>query len=163
MPDQQSSTLATFYEGWHHYQDLLTAALAPLSPAQLSLRAAPNLRSLHGLVTHIIGARARWFNFALGEGDQGFVALATWDRPGEPERTAAELVAGLETTWRVMHEAIARWMPADWTQTYQNDPGDEPAIFTRQWVVWHLVEHDLHHGGEVSLTLGMHSLTAPDL
>jgi hypothetical protein len=30
-------------------------------------------------------------------------------------------------------------------------------------VVWHLIEHDLHHGGEVSLILGMHGLGAPDL
>jgi uncharacterized damage-inducible protein DinB len=35
--------------------------------------------------------------------------------------------------------------------------------FTRQWVVWHLVEHDLHHGGEVSLILGSHGLTGLDL
>ena len=26
---------------------------------------------------------------------------------------------------------------------------------TRQWVIWHLIEHDVHHGGEISLTLGM--------
>ena len=51
----------------------------------------------------------------------------------------------------------------DWAHTYQNDPGDDPAVFTRQWVVWHLIEHDLHHGGEVSLMLGMQGLAAPDI
>jgi uncharacterized damage-inducible protein DinB len=30
-------------------------------------------------------------------------------------------------------------------------------------VVWHLIEHDLHHGGELSLTLGMHGVAAPDI
>src|SRR5438105_1590813 len=32
--------------------------------------------------------------------------------------------------------------------------------FTRAGVVWHVMEHDLHHGGELSLTLGMHGLPA---
>jgi uncharacterized damage-inducible protein DinB len=27
-------------------------------------------------------------------------------------------------------------------------------------VVWHVMEHDLHHGGELSLTLGMHGMAA---
>ena len=35
--------------------------------------------------------------------------------------------------------------------------------FTRRWVVWHLVEHDLHHGGEISQTLGTHGLPGLDL
>ena len=26
---------------------------------------------------------------------------------------------------------------------------------TRAWIVWHLIEHDLHHGGEISQSLGM--------
>jgi len=27
-------------------------------------------------------------------------------------------------------------------------------------VVWHVLEHDLHHGGEISLMLGLHRLQA---
>jgi hypothetical protein len=30
-------------------------------------------------------------------------------------------------------------------------------------VIWHLIEHDLHHGGELSFSLGMHNLAAPDI
>jgi uncharacterized damage-inducible protein DinB len=161
--DEAQATLAVLYRGWHDYQGLLITALVPLSPAELALRAAPHMRSIGEVVTHMIGARARWFHHDLGVGDQAFAALGTWDRRGMPARSAAELVTGLELTWQTMQEAIARWTPADWTRTYQNDPGDEPAVFTAQWVVWHLIEHDLHHGGEVSLMLGMHGLTAPDL
>lgn len=38
----------------------------------------------------------------------------------------------------------------------------EPVTLTRSWVIWHLIEHALH-GGEISLTLGMHELAAPAL
>ena len=157
------STLAVFYKGWHGYQMLLTKAIAPLTSDQLALSAAPGLRSISTIVRHIIGARARWFHYMMEVGDQEFANLGQWDRPGAPEREATELVSGLEASWRVMQNALASWTPTDMQQSYKNDPGDEPEIFTRQWVIWHLIEHDLHHGGEVSLTLGMHGLTAPDL
>jgi uncharacterized damage-inducible protein DinB len=161
--DDAQSTLDVFYRGWHHYQGLLITALVPLSQEQLALRVAPHLRSLGEIVTHMIGARARWFHNVLGVGDQEFAAMAMWDRPGMPVRSAHELVTALEVTGGILQEAITLWTPVDWAQTYENDPGDEPAFFTRQWVVWHLIEHDLHHGGEVSLMLGIHELPAPDL
>jgi uncharacterized damage-inducible protein DinB len=155
--------IPTLYTGWHHYQSLLTTALGPLSADQLTLRAAPNLRSIGDLATHMIGARARWFHMLMNEGGDEFAALGGWDRSGEPLRSAAELVHGLEATWAGMQAAIGRWTPDDWLVTYPGEGGDEPETLTRQWVIWHLIEHDLHHGGEISLTLGMHGLAAPDL
>ena len=157
------STLSTIYAGWRTYQTLLTTALAPLAPEQLALRAAPCLRSIEEIATHMIGARARWFYQLMGEGGQEFATLGTWDRQGMPTRSAAELIQGLETTWHGMQAAMARWTPADWQLTYPGEEPSEPATITRQWVIWHLIEHDLHHGGEISLTLGMHELSAPDL
>jgi len=93
------AVMPTIYAGWHTYQSLLIDALAPLTPEQLALSAAPGLRSIHSIATHIIGARARWFERLLGEGGQEFVALGAWDRAGQPARTAAELVSGLWATW----------------------------------------------------------------
>jgi uncharacterized damage-inducible protein DinB len=161
---EPQALMTTIYGGWHTYQALLIKALSPLVSDQLDLRAAPTLRSIEDIATHAIGARARWFYQLMGEGGEVFADLSTWDRQGMPSRSAAELVHGLETTWQGMQDAIARWTPADWQQTYPGDDDDgEPAIITRQWVIWHLIEHDLHHGGEVSLTLGMHGLPAPNL
>ncbi len=34
---------------------------------------------------------------------------------------------------------------------------------SRSWIIYHVLEHDLHHGGEVSLTLGIHGLAAIDI
>lgn len=158
------STLSVFYQGWHDYQKLLIKALAPLSFEQLTLRAASQQRSIGGIVLHIIGARARWFHDLMEVGDKDFASLGRWDLGDAPTRDAAELVYGLETTWRVMQEALANWTPEDMQFSYTGEPGDgDPETFTRQWVIWHLIEHDLHHGGEVSLILGIHGLEAPAL
>ena len=160
----QDSTLPTFYSGWQNYQSLLTTAIAPLTADQLALKAAPHLRSVHDIATHIIGARSRWLR-DLDE-DPSFLTFtffAPWDRPGSPTRSAAELVAALNSTWQVFHAALLRWTPADFAQTYPGEPPDEPETISRAWIIWHLIEHDLHHGGEISLTLGLHNLPAPGL
>lgn len=160
---ESQSHLPAIYAGWQTYQTLLITALTPLSPEQVALRAAPTLRSIGEMATHMIGARARWFYQLMGEGGDTFATLGAWDRKGMPSRTAAELVHGLETTWQGMQDAISGWTTADWQQTYPGEDATEPATMTRLWVLWHLIEHDLHHGGEISLTLGMHGLAAPDI
>ena len=154
---------SSIYEGWQTYQSALIKALRPLEPDQLQLRAAPNVRSVGEIARHMIGARARWFHLLMGEGGDEFAALGKWDRRGARERSAEDLVAGLETTWRGMHDAIGRWTAAEWQETYPGEDDSEPEIITRQWVIWHLIEHDLHHGGEISLTLGMHGVAAVNL
>jgi uncharacterized damage-inducible protein DinB len=139
---------------------LLIKALEPLTEQQIGLRTADGLRSVGETCRHIIGARARWSMFVLGLGDQKTNALARWDRPDMPERTTAELTEGLRSSWDVLRAALSRWTAADLALTIPNlDPEpDEPAEYTRVWVIWHLLEHDLHHSGEITEILGAHGL-----
>jgi uncharacterized damage-inducible protein DinB len=99
----------------------------------------------------------------MGEGGAEFKALGQWDRPGASSRSAEELANGLETTWRGMNDAIARWTPEDWRKSWTGEESGEPELITRQWVIWHLIEHDLYHGGEISITLGAHGVAALEL
>ncbi len=160
--DNSQALMTAIFDGWHVYQFELTKAIAPLDAEQLLLPAAPGLRTVGHIATHVIGARARWFHMLLGEGGDVFKELGGWDRHDQPARTAEELVYGLETTWAGMHEAIGRWTPGQWADTWPGED-DDPAIITRQWVIWHLLEHDLHHGGEISLTLGANGIQALQL
>lgn len=155
--------LASVYKGWESYQQHLVTAIAALSPEQLTLRASPHLRSLGEQVAHIIAVRARWLFIDLHEGGTLLKPFTGWDKRHTPPdeasgRNTAELVRGLETTWRVLQEALDRWTVADLEEVFPPTfPGEDS--FTRQFVLWHLIEHDLHHGGELSFVLGMHGLT----
>ncbi|HEX4208283.1 MAG TPA: DinB family protein [Ktedonobacteraceae bacterium] len=162
MAEEQYS-LAKFYKGWDGYQQHLVTAIAPLSSAELALRAAPHQRSIGEIATHLIAARARWFHTFLGEGEENMEVIQGWDQEGEPVRSAAELVEGLEATWQVIQNALTRWAPADLEQSLRKDHKGRLDTHSRQWVIWHVIEHDLHHGGEISFSLGMHGLAAPDL
>ena len=162
---EDNFTLTTFYSSWKAYQDHFKGAIAPLTAEQLELRAAPHLRSIGENALHIIGCRVYWFTDFLGEdGGEEMKVYAGWNEValelGAPVPTAAELVQALDRTWQFMADCLARWSPDDMRQTFPDDWDGKPVNLSRAWVVWHVMEHDLHHGGELSLTLGMHGLPA---
>ena len=154
--------LWAFYKGWDAYQTLLVKAIAPLSSDQLALRVAPHLRSVGENVAHIISGRVSNF-LVMGEAGPDIAPLEKWDVDGAPPRSAAELVNGLETTWQMIQTALVRWTPADLQDVFVDGEGEQAPRITRQWIIWSTIKHDLHHSGEVSLTLGTHRLDALDL
>ena len=165
MTEHSLALAPFFYNGWDVYQRHMVKALAPLSRDQLDVHATQALRSIGMIATHLVAVRARWLYYVLKEGDEQIMAIGKWDRSDQPARSASELVNGLEITWNVIDGALHRWTVADLEETLRDsdDETGEEEIFTRQWVVWHLIEHDLHHGGELSFLLGMHGMTAIDL
>ncbi len=162
---EDNFTLTTFYTWWKAYQDHIKEALVPLTAEQLALRAAPGLRSIGENALHIIGCRTFWFTEYLGEdGGEQMKAYASWNEAGltlgSPLPSAAELALAFDHTWQFMADCLARWSPADMEKTFPDDWDGTPVEVSRAWVVWHVLEHDLHHGGELSLNLGMHGIAA---
>ncbi|HEX8230822.1 MAG TPA: DinB family protein [Chloroflexia bacterium] len=158
-------TLDIFYQSWKDYQDTLKQAIAPLTPEQLALRAAPGLRSVGEIVAHIISSRVHWFGGFLGEMSSmpGAESLLAGNRRDAPPRTAGELVEGLDTSWRFMADLLNGWDAADMQHTFPFEVDGYGYDNSRSWVTWHILEHDLHHGGEISITLGMYGLQALDV
>ena len=154
------SHLNRFYDGWNRYQALLVDAIGPLTNDQLAIRAAPQLRQIWELAGHIIAARVYWFHLVLGEGSTALEPMMGWDDEGQPLRNADDLVRGLNESWELIDECLQRWTVDDLDVLKTTSRGTE---LSRQWVIWHVLEHDLHHGGELSFTLGMNGLAAPDL
>jgi uncharacterized damage-inducible protein DinB len=155
---------ATVLKGWDRYQGLLVGAIAPLTAEQLALRSAPHLRSIGELAAHIVRARANWFQRMLHGKRAEIAEFTTLGDPDTTTPTADELARGLETTWGTIQAALDRWTPADLDEiVIDEDWRGQHYRLTRQWVMFHLLEHDMSHGGELFLTLGMHHLPAPDL
>jgi len=151
-----------FYKGWDTYQNHLIKAIEPLTAEQLELKISPNLRSIGSLARHIIRTRAGWLNGLMGEGDPDVAAIAQWEYEGDVPPTS-ELVRDLKVTFLAWQECLERWTPEDLEYIFRGERWGEPYELSRQWVIWHVIEHDLHHGGELSFSLGAHGLAAPDL
>jgi uncharacterized damage-inducible protein DinB len=119
-------------------------------------------------------------------------ALGVCEADVDPLHTAAELVAGLEKTWQMIQHTLARLTPTDLEQVVPPLDDEErvrhaklvepalqpfaqmwvgaarlsgevrPAV-SLQWIIWHMIEHDIHHGSEISTILGVHGLPVVEL
>jgi uncharacterized damage-inducible protein DinB len=158
-------TLITVYKGWDDHQISLVRAIAPLSPEHLAWRSAPHLRSVGEIASHIIAGRVQWFHRVLGAGSADFASqVAAWRPEDGIEAQPAQLVRWLESTWQMIEEALNRWTVADLSQTYDLPPfqGKLYAL-SRQWIIWRVLAHDIHHGGELAVMLGMQGIAIPEL
>jgi uncharacterized damage-inducible protein DinB len=168
--------LQPFYAGWATHQRLLLAAIAGLSREQLALRPAPDQVAIWQLASHMAGSRAYWFHDVLGEGDPSIrdmfrvarttvpdVALENvgWEDDEDHPRTATEIVDAFQLTWVLIAECLERWTADDITVEIPQRRADRTT--TRGWVIWHLMEHEAHHGGAISLILGTNGLPGLDV
>lgn len=163
MQRPAGSTLDVIYENWRGHQEKLVRCIAPLTDGQLGLQPAPHMWPLGQIVQHIISVRAGWFSGTLQDDDAGMVAYMLWGQRDSPGRTAVELARGLDETWAFIEARLQRWTPADCAQTFPDEWDGQVYEVSRSWVIYHVMEHDLHHSGEVSLILGMNGLPALDL
>jgi uncharacterized damage-inducible protein DinB len=163
MPEEIHSLL-TVFKGWDGYQISLVRAIAPLSREQLSYRPAPHLRSAGELARHISEGRFDWFQRTFGVGSTEPANLvSTWRSKDAIEEQSTELVRGLEVTWQMVEDALRRWTVSDLAQTYPLSYQGKNYALPRQWILWRIMAHDLHHGGELAVTLGMQNIAIPEL
>jgi len=168
------AALRPFHEGWANHQELVIEALRGLTAEQLDLRAAPHQWAIWQLVGHVAGSRAYWFHDNLGEGDSSTRDLfrvesttvpglpledAGWEDDEDHPRTAEELVDGLRRTWTIVDDCLRSWTPEELDGSVVRPS----RTHHRGWVVWHVMEHDIHHGGEISQILGSNGLPGLDL
>lgn len=163
---EQALSLAVVYQGWDSFQHDLLKAVAPLSNEQLALPVAPTHWPIGMLVQHILNDRLWWFHLWLGEASPEEAAYMRWEEEeeGRSLHSAAELVAGLEATWSMIERTLAQWTVADLGRVI--DPPAtlterERTIFgpsTRQEIIFHVLRHDMHHGGELAVGMGAHHL-----
>ena len=157
---QENISLSISIEWWQKYQDLLKQAVAPLTADQLAFRVGSQ-RSAGEIAAHIVSVRAWYLQGVMGEGTTEIEPLYGWDAPDAPLRTSAELLTRIDQTWQLLTSCLARWTTADMRDTFFINWCNRDE--SRAWVVWHMLQHEIHHGGELSLTLGSFGLPGVDV
>ncbi len=145
---------ARAFESWHDYQEALTRAIAPITDEQLQRRLLPGLRTPGEIAEHIVFGRALHLHRTLGEEAAELRPLLRWGDADAPPHSAAEILYGLELTWRFITVWLMRGAATDVLPEEQI-----PLLQT----VWGLLDHDLPHAGELSLLLGAYGLPGVEL
>lgn len=139
---------------WQDYQAALQRAIAPLTEEQMNRRLAPNLRTPGEIAEHIVYGRALWLHNVLGEGAVEVESLLRWDDVDDPPHTVAEVLQGLELTWRLITTCLMRG-----SATEAVPEAEVPILQT----IWGILDHDLPHAGELSLLLGADGLPGVEI
>jgi uncharacterized damage-inducible protein DinB len=155
---EQAFSLITLHNYWENYQQRLVATITPLSSEQLALPVASHHWTIGELLAHMIGARFWWFHRWMGEEEPP--DLVHWGDDERDLREAASLVSAFELTWQMISPALSRWTATDLERLAPPPTAvaEQESAHTREWIVWHVLEHEIHHGGELSLALGGYGL-----
>ena len=132
------------FASWQDYQDALKRAIAPLTDEQLNQRPLPGRRTVGEIAEHIVFGRALHLHRILGTDASELAPYERWEDEGDPPRPAAEIVQGLEETWRIIKD---RLMGGSSTDAIVE--GESEILQT----IWGLLDHDLPHAGQLSLLL----------
>lgn len=132
------------FESWQDYQEALKRAIAPLTEEQLQRRLLPGRRTPGEIAEHIVFGRALHLHRTLGDAAEELTPLIRWEDADDPPHTAAEILLGLDLTWRVITDSMQRGSPIEAV--------NEEAALTLQ-TIWGLLDHDLPHAGQLSLLL----------
>jgi uncharacterized damage-inducible protein DinB len=173
-------SLSTVYSGWEGYQQSIVNAVRSLSPAQLAWRPAPGQRSAGEVVRHIALGRATWFlrmnppGGAALQAAIGAQGADAWEVDADGNRYVREavfaidadagaLVRWLERTWAVVEATLREWTVADLSRAFAHTWNGDAYAIPYQWVIWRIMAHDIHHGGELALLLGLQGIEAFEL
>jgi uncharacterized damage-inducible protein DinB len=171
----ERTSLTRIFEGWEGYNTSLVHAVAPLTPNQLGYRPANHLRSLGELARHVSLGRLTWFVRMDAPGSIDLAQqVSAWETDDDgnsyPQEDSlpiadepAQLVSWLNATWQMIADTISEWTVDDLFQTYRHTWNGTAYAVSRQWTIFRILAHDMHHGGELSQMLGSQGIEAFEL
>jgi uncharacterized damage-inducible protein DinB len=139
---------------WEQIRSDLLAGMELFSDEQLAFRPAPGYeRSVGDIARHIAGAEDYWFQHVVG---------------GRPRaRYSAEqypTVKAIKTALADVHEKTLTYLDsltlAELERKFTSGSGNEHSLY---WIIWHVIDHECHHRGELYLCLGMLGIQGPDI
>ncbi len=169
------TSLATIFDGWDGYQSSLVHAIGPLTPEQLRWHPTGDLRTVGQLARHISLGRLTWFMRMDAPGSAKLSGqISAWETDSDGNRhivedaiaiteDAAALVKWLESTWVMIAATLQQWQVTDLSRTYRHTWNGATYANSVQWTMWRILTHDVHHGGELSLMLGMQGIESYEL
>lgn len=166
--------LRDVYDGWDGYQLSLLHALESLTPDQLRWRPSPDRRSVGELVRHVALGRVTWFARMCPPGLEPVAAkVPKWYTDADGARHAVEqslpaddpaaLREWLLLSWQPVQRVLDEWTTDDLSRTFCHRFRGTDFLVKHQWVIWRILSHDCHHGGQIAMMLAIQGIEAPEL
>ncbi len=141
---------------WDIVRRDLLRGLERFTEEDLDFQPAPAYqRTVGDIARHIAEAEDGWFGYVVRR------ELSAWpEYPRDAYPTWQSIIQALER----VHEKTLAWLEtvdvADLDQTITMPRRGELSL---RWIIWHVLEHEVHHRGELFLCLGLLGREAPDI
>ena len=146
---------AELFSHWKAVRAGLHQALDGLTEEQLAFVPREGLWSLGTVACHIANAEDGWFRYVAAR------KVDEWPSIDEEQyRTVASIKALLD---EVHSYTLAYLQQIDVTDLDRTIAAPWGAELTLRFIIWHVLEHEIHHRGEIYLMLGLMGIEAPDV
>jgi uncharacterized damage-inducible protein DinB len=126
------------------------------------------------LVRHISLGRVNWFSRMPAPGVEEVAArVPRWATDGDgvrhaveesvPTTSASQLVLWLQWSWGPVKRVLEEWTVDDLDRTYRHRFRGVDYAVSRQWTIWRIMGHDIHHGGQIAMLLATQGVTTLEL
>jgi uncharacterized damage-inducible protein DinB len=140
---------------WDVVRRGLYRALDRLTDEQLDFVPREGLWSLGTVARHIAGAEEGWFRYVVARERDEWPDYTAEDYP------TAESIKRLLANVRARTVAYLQGIEvADIDRMIETPWGEK---FSIRQVIWHVLEHEIHHRGEICLMLGLLGMEAPEV
>jgi uncharacterized damage-inducible protein DinB len=146
---------AELFGHWKLVRHDLLRALEMLTDEQLHFVPREGLWSLGRVARHIAEAEDGWFRYVVAGELDGWPEFAEQDTP-----TVESVKAFLTTVHDRTQDYLVSLDETDLDHVVTAPWGSR---FPLRWVIWHVLEHEIHHRGEIYLMLGLMGREAPDV
>ncbi len=149
--------VSELFSHWTEIRHELLRALDLLSDEQLNFVPREGLWSLGTVVRHIAEAELGWYQCILtGKLKEWPASFTAEDYP------TVEAVKALLAEVHAQSEAYLDTLELDDLTRDVKNPWTSETM-SQQWVIWHVIDHETHHRGEVFLMLGLMGIQGPDI
>jgi uncharacterized damage-inducible protein DinB len=165
--------LSDTLKGWDGYNTSIVRAVTGLSREQLDFRLKPEMHSVAEIARHIAIGRLCWFvRMDVPCSAELALTLPEWYTDCDGSRhpveeqvplETEELVKWLEASWSMIEATLNSWTADNLAVSYRHTFRGVTYAVSRQWTLFRILAHDIHHGGQLSLLLDIQGVDASDL
>ena len=154
---------------WADNRRLLIEAARALRDEDLDIRPAPGLRSIGDVLRHLITAEEHWWHGGMQGSPYAHWRPPGWDHLSDEEKAARRgqrfptirsILEGLSAAHAPVERFLADLDAADLCEKRRSTWGQDNTL---RWILWHLVEHDQHHRGQLYTRVRMLGRDIPQI
>lgn len=158
--------LNDIFSNYHTVRKELVAAVRTLTPEQLAWKAPDHPNSIGWLLAHIADVEEWWITtVALRKQPVDSSAFERFKKASKLDEYLGLLNETYEATTAYLEsESLDDWDTVFYSASGTDDNGKSFDIkVSKRWLIWHTIEHQARHRGQIFMLMRMQGLEVPNV